>query len=443
MAMKLNISYPKHGSNKMVEVEDEKKLRIFADKRICEEVPGDSLGDDFKGYVFKITGGFDKQGFAMVQGVATNGRVRLMLDGRTGMYTPKRPGCRKRKSIRGCIIGTDLSCINLTIVRKGPTDLPGLTDPDSNKPSMRGPKRAAKIRKLWGLTKADDVRLFVPKRKVSKDGKKEQVKSPKIQRLVTPITVRRKKQRIADKKDRFTRNQEQKAKYEQILAQVRKEKRAALLSKKRELQSERKSSLVVKAGAPAAAKAAVPAKGAAPAKAAAPAKGAVAAKPDAKAAAPAKGAAPAKTDAKAAPAKTDAKAAPAKSDAKAAAPAKGAAPAKTDAKAAAPAKTDAKAAAPAKGAAPAKTDAKAPAPAKTDAKPAPAKTDAKAPAPAKTDAKPAQPAQPAAPAKADAKPAQPAPQQPAQQQQKAQAKPAQPAQSAPKGGNQKGGQKKQ
>jgi len=226
----------------MVEIEDEKKLRVFTDKRLSEEVPGDSLGDDFKGYVFKITGGFDKQGFAMVQGVATNGRVRLMLDGSTGMYTPKRPGCRKRKSIRGCIVGSDLSCLNLVIVRKGPTDLPGLTDPDSNKPSMRGPKRATKIRKLWGLTKDDDVRLFVPKRKITREGKKDYVKSPKIQRLVTPVALRRKRRRIALKQQRYASGKEQKAKYEQILAQVRKEKRAALLSKKREMHSERASS---------------------------------------------------------------------------------------------------------------------------------------------------------------------------------------------------------
>lgn len=233
----------------MVEIEDEKKLRVFTDKRLSEEVPGDSLGDDFKGYVFKITGGFDKQGFAMVQGVATNGRVRLMLDGSTGMYTPKRPGCRKRKSIRGCIVGSDLSCLNLVIVRKGPTDLPGLTDPDSNKPSMRGPKRATKIRKLWGLTKDDDVRLFVPKRKIVREGKKDYVKSPKIQRLVTPVALRRKRRRIALKQQRYASGKEQKAKYEQILAQVRKEKRAALLSKKREMHSSKKDSSKPAAGA--------------------------------------------------------------------------------------------------------------------------------------------------------------------------------------------------
>lgn len=31
--------------------------RAFYDKRISHEVEGDSLGDEFKGYVFKITGG--------------------------------------------------------------------------------------------------------------------------------------------------------------------------------------------------------------------------------------------------------------------------------------------------------------------------------------------------------------------------------------------------
>ena len=30
---------------------------------MSQEVPGDSLGDEFKGYVFRITGGNDKQGF--------------------------------------------------------------------------------------------------------------------------------------------------------------------------------------------------------------------------------------------------------------------------------------------------------------------------------------------------------------------------------------------
>lgn len=34
---------------------------------------------EFKGYVFKIMGGQDKEGFPMKQGVLTNGRVRLLM----------------------------------------------------------------------------------------------------------------------------------------------------------------------------------------------------------------------------------------------------------------------------------------------------------------------------------------------------------------------------
>jgi small subunit ribosomal protein S6e len=36
------------------------------------EVSGDSLGDEFKGYVFRIGGGNDKQGFPMKQGLLTS-----------------------------------------------------------------------------------------------------------------------------------------------------------------------------------------------------------------------------------------------------------------------------------------------------------------------------------------------------------------------------------
>ena len=44
-------------------------------------------------------------------------------------------------------------------MKKGENDLPGLTD--TEKPRMRGPKRASKIRKLFNLSKEDDVRKYV------------------------------------------------------------------------------------------------------------------------------------------------------------------------------------------------------------------------------------------------------------------------------------------
>ncbi|KAG2295169.1 hypothetical protein Bca52824_041838 [Brassica carinata] len=66
----------------------------------------------------------------------------------------------RRKSVRGCIVSQDLSVLNLVILKKAEKDLPGLTD--TEKPRMRGPTRASKIRKLFNLTKDDDdVRKYV------------------------------------------------------------------------------------------------------------------------------------------------------------------------------------------------------------------------------------------------------------------------------------------
>lgn len=49
------------------------------DKRISHEVEGEHLGDEFKGYVFRISGGNDKQGFPMKQGILSNLRVRMLF----------------------------------------------------------------------------------------------------------------------------------------------------------------------------------------------------------------------------------------------------------------------------------------------------------------------------------------------------------------------------
>ena len=38
-----------------------------------------SFPKEFKGYIFKIMGGQDKQGFSMKQGVLTQDRVKLMM----------------------------------------------------------------------------------------------------------------------------------------------------------------------------------------------------------------------------------------------------------------------------------------------------------------------------------------------------------------------------
>ena len=229
--MKFNISYSVTGQQKTIEIDDERKVRVFYDKRMGQEVDGQELGDEFKGYVFRITGGNDKQGFVMKQGVLTNARVRILIAKGT-CYRPRRTGERKRKSVRGCICGPDLSVIALTIVKKGDAEIPGITD--DVQPRRRGPKRAGNIRKEYNLEKDDDVSKYVVSRDVQV-GDKTIKKTAKVQRLVTDRRIKRKRDLEKIKRDRYEASREQKEQYEKTLSNFLKEK-------KTELKARRKSS---------------------------------------------------------------------------------------------------------------------------------------------------------------------------------------------------------
>jgi small subunit ribosomal protein S6e len=229
--MKLNISYPATGCNKMIEVDDERKVRCFYDKRMGQEADASPLGDEWKGYIVRVTGGNDKQGFPMKQGVLTNGRVRLLMSKGHSCYRPRRTGERKRKSVRGCIVDANLSVLNLQIVKKGEQELPGLTD--TQVPRRLGPKRASKIRKLFNLSKDDDVRQYVVRRIIEKEGKKPKSKAPKIQRLITPSVLQRKRHRMALKRRRALKNREEAAQYHKLTQQRKKQKQAERNARRR------------------------------------------------------------------------------------------------------------------------------------------------------------------------------------------------------------------
>merc|ERR1711980_22930 len=214
--MKLNISFPATGYQKLIEVDDERKLRTFYEKRMATEVSADPLGDEWKGYVVLIRG--------------------------HSCYRPRRTGERKRKSVRGCIVDANLSVLNLVIVKKGEKDIPGLTD--STVPRRLGPKRASKIRKLFNLAKEDDVRQYVVRRPLTKEGKKPRTKAPRIQRLVTPRVLQHKRRRISLKRQRTQKNKEEASEYAKLLAKrmkEAKEKRQEQIAKRRRLSSLRAS----------------------------------------------------------------------------------------------------------------------------------------------------------------------------------------------------------
>jgi len=266
--MKLNIAYPQTGAQKVLDFEDDKKLRIFYEKRMGQEVDASPLGEEWKGYIVRISGGNDKQGFPMKQGVLSNGRVRLLLSAGHSCYRPRRDGERKRKSVRGCIVDANLSVLNVVVAKKGEQDIPGVTD--KTVPRRLGPKRASKIRKLFNLGKDDDVRQYVIRRPVTgKEGKKPKTKAPKIQRLITPLRLQRKRHRFALKRKRAVKRREEGAAYHKLLAQRQKEKLAEKLARRRSSASRSQShsaghsvsepAQAKPAAAPAAPKAAAPA----------------------------------------------------------------------------------------------------------------------------------------------------------------------------------------
>jgi len=224
---------------KVLEIDDEKRLQSLYERRMAQEIDGGVLGEEFDGYIFRISGGNDKQGFPMRQGVLTNTRVRLLCKKGHKAYRPRRVGERKRKSVRGCIVGQDIAVLNLVVTQIGAATVEGLTN--DSVPRRLGPKRANNIRKLFNLTKDDDVRKYVIRRAFTSKKGKTRNKAPKIQRLVTPITLQRKRARKAEKLNSVLRNKEEAAAYKKLVAQRnadKRETRRSLISKRR---SSRKS----------------------------------------------------------------------------------------------------------------------------------------------------------------------------------------------------------
>jgi small subunit ribosomal protein S6e len=208
--MKLVISYPATGATKTVDLDDEviRKANL-SDFRMGQEIDGQVFAEALQGYRFRISGGQDKDGFAMKQGVMSAARVMLLMKPGTTGYAAwrARSGERKRRSVRGCILGNDLATVSVVVIKCGAKPVEGLTDVSI--PRRLGPKRANNIRKLFGLT-SQDVTKFVVRRKIAEKDRSEKnlpnkrafAKAPKIQRLIEPAIKVRRARKLADKKAR-------------------------------------------------------------------------------------------------------------------------------------------------------------------------------------------------------------------------------------------------
>jgi len=114
--MQVVISDPKVGKAYKVEGKDTEVSTLFVGKRVGDVVDGDVIG--LSGYALEITGGSDKAGVPMRKDVTGVSRRRILITSPPG-YKPKENGKRRRKTVRGHEISTEISQINVKVTEYG------------------------------------------------------------------------------------------------------------------------------------------------------------------------------------------------------------------------------------------------------------------------------------------------------------------------------------
>jgi len=112
MSFKLVVSDPKTGKAKQITVEGPQAQALIGLK-IGDVIDGTPFG--FEGVKLKITGGSDRSGFPMRHDIPGGGKYRVLLSGPPGFH-PKKPGMRKRVTVRGNTITEDIVQINMVVV---------------------------------------------------------------------------------------------------------------------------------------------------------------------------------------------------------------------------------------------------------------------------------------------------------------------------------------
>ncbi|AAT43176.1 30S ribosomal protein S6e [Picrophilus oshimae] len=98
---------------------DQNVIGLLTGRRIGDEIDGSFF--EMPGYKLKITGGSANNGFPMKKDLPIAGKKRILITythGRKG-----KNGIRKRVTLRGNIVGSDISQLNMIITQYGPQPL--------------------------------------------------------------------------------------------------------------------------------------------------------------------------------------------------------------------------------------------------------------------------------------------------------------------------------
>ncbi|MDR2967556.1 MAG: 30S ribosomal protein S6e [Methanobacteriaceae archaeon] len=110
---------------KVIVSDKETSYQVETKNDLNRQFIGLAIGDDFDGklvgldgYILKITGGSDKNGFPMRKDVIGQRRIKSLLSGGVG-YKPKSKGTKRRKTVRSNMISDDIVQINTIVTKSG------------------------------------------------------------------------------------------------------------------------------------------------------------------------------------------------------------------------------------------------------------------------------------------------------------------------------------
>lgn len=110
---KVTINDTKNGKSHQVQVSGHHANSLIG-KKIGDEVDGIFIS--LPGYKLQVTGGTDKNGFAMRRDLPGMSRRRLLLSKSSG-FKPKEKGLRKKKSVKGNTVNQDIVQINMKVTK--------------------------------------------------------------------------------------------------------------------------------------------------------------------------------------------------------------------------------------------------------------------------------------------------------------------------------------
>lgn len=172
-SFKFVISEPETRKSFQLEVDQAKAIGLLG-KKIGEEFSGDLLG--LNGYMLKITGGTDKDGFPMHSQVHGQVRKKVLLSQPPGFH-PTKKGERRRKIVRGDTLSADIAQVNVKITKKGEKPIDQIIPQKAKKEEPKEEKKTEEKKEVKEEKKAEEKKVE-QKPEVKEEKKKEEPTQP-------------------------------------------------------------------------------------------------------------------------------------------------------------------------------------------------------------------------------------------------------------------------